>query len=326
MKNIYKFYTGILFAALLTSNVIYSQDPPPKQPMLPSQPAASFDVIIKKNGDIIYGLVKEVNEEYIKYQRTDIPNGPIYSVLKKDVYAISYRNQMREIVNPVSQFPETEASASKMPPMMRDTVYPVPPPPPAPLPEKERKTTWQIKNGNLLIGVGFIRGISQVENADNYSTSTTFPILSLAYEVKKDDNLRVGIQLATGTHKFTRQEYSAYDSAARDITLKEKVFTANVYGKYFLKGFSGSLHPYLLGGLGLQSSYVKSEYTLDFINNTNQTIIVKSGARSIGISALLRAGANYKLNDQLFAFADVGIGPAIIQIGISFKLDPLNKK
>ncbi len=52
-------------------------------PVLLPQPIkqnAGFDVIVKLNGDLVYGLVKEVGPVYISYQRTDIPDGPIYKI------------------------------------------------------------------------------------------------------------------------------------------------------------------------------------------------------------------------------------------------------
>ncbi len=75
--------TGFLFISLLLiGNGALAQVPdttkpfPPPPPMRPTA-TNGFDVIIKKNGEIIYGLVKEVGLDLIIYQRTDIPNGPI---------------------------------------------------------------------------------------------------------------------------------------------------------------------------------------------------------------------------------------------------------
>jgi hypothetical protein len=79
--------------------------------------SAQFDVIIKNNGDIIYGKVTEVT--LVKYKRTDIPDGPLYQLLRSEVYAISYRNQLKEILNigfipPVTQkTDETKAEIRK---------------------------------------------------------------------------------------------------------------------------------------------------------------------------------------------------------------------
>jgi hypothetical protein len=40
-----------------------------------------------------------VTFELVKYKRTDIPDGPLYQLLRSEVYAISYRNQLKEILN-----------------------------------------------------------------------------------------------------------------------------------------------------------------------------------------------------------------------------------
>jgi hypothetical protein len=39
-----------------------------------------------------------VTFELVKYKRTDIPDGPLYQLLRSEVY-ISYRNQLKEILN-----------------------------------------------------------------------------------------------------------------------------------------------------------------------------------------------------------------------------------
>src|SRR5664279_2025428 len=100
-----KKFTGIgftLFVLLLASATTFGQADTLKKMPWPLQPQynAGFDVIIKTNGDIVYGLVKEVGLYLIAYQRTDIPDGPIYTMLRSDVYAISYRNQVKEYFNP----------------------------------------------------------------------------------------------------------------------------------------------------------------------------------------------------------------------------------
>ena len=44
--------------------------------------------------------VKEVDDFIVKYKRTDIPDGPIYTIARREIYAISYRNQVKEFFNP----------------------------------------------------------------------------------------------------------------------------------------------------------------------------------------------------------------------------------
>ena len=124
--------------------------------------------------------------------------------------------------------------------------------------------------------------------------------------------------MAVGAHKFTKQSYSSYDSAQQSIVLKENILLLHIYGKYALSGNFGAFQPYVTGGIGPQYSNVRSENTLQFINNTNQSILSKSAGRSFGIGILLRAGAEYKISDQLRLMADAGIGPSVVQVGIVY--------
>ncbi|MEP6844990.1 MAG: hypothetical protein ABI861_03275 [Panacibacter sp.] len=307
-KTIYLLLFQLLACFLFTPQGMAQELPkaPPTTPM-----NAGFDVIILKNGDIVYGLVKEVGLELIKYQRTDIPDGPIYTIPRKDVYAISYRNQVKDILNPKTWLLPVITDTIPSETLMRDTIVQ--------LPVVQKKEL--LSNGSFLAGIGFMRGFTKVENANDYSSSTSFPTLSFAYEIVRKNNIRVGLQLAVGSRKFTRQEFSAYDSAINDIKLKENIITLHLYGKYNLGNSTGFFQPYLVGGLGIQSSYVKSEYTLRFVNNANQSIYVSSGGRSVGLGVLLRAGGEYRISDEWRAFADAGIGPAILQIGIAFNVD-----
>ncbi len=42
---------------------------------------------------------KRSRPNYISYQRTDIPDGPIYTIPRNEVYVISYRNQVKDYIN-----------------------------------------------------------------------------------------------------------------------------------------------------------------------------------------------------------------------------------
>jgi len=125
-----------------------------------TQPHAGFDVIILKNGDLIYGLVKEVGIQFIKYQRTDIPDGPEYVLVRSDVYAISYRNQVKDILLP---------GESHFTPVIKDAIAGVS----AALNDSllvKKNDKWSFfRQSNVLFGIGFIRGFSKVDHANDYS-------------------------------------------------------------------------------------------------------------------------------------------------------------
>lgn len=57
------------------------------------------DYIIKNNGDEIKAIVKEVNIDNIKYLNFDNPSGPVYTIMKSDVFIIKYSNGTKDVIN-----------------------------------------------------------------------------------------------------------------------------------------------------------------------------------------------------------------------------------
>jgi hypothetical protein len=55
------------------------------------------DLIIKKNGDEINGKIQEVGITEIKYKKPGNPDGPLYAVLKSEVFMVKYENGTKEV-------------------------------------------------------------------------------------------------------------------------------------------------------------------------------------------------------------------------------------
>lgn len=309
MYKIYKILSCILFTALLFITHANAQvdsqrvAPPPPQ----ANPVnAGFDVIIKYNGEIVYGLVKEVTPDYISYKRTDIPDGPVYTIFRSEVYAISYRNQVKEYMDPFNaELPPDIGMGNRR----------------APYPKINYRKIDFLKNGTARIGLGFIRSFSKVDNAKNYASSSSFPVISFAYDANFKSNVHVGLLLGFGSHKFSDNKFSSYDSTTNNISLKENIFGLYIYGRYELFNNSSRLQPYVMGGLGITSSHVLSENKINFTNNNSQTLLVKSGSRVAGIGITARIGSVYYINNQLQAFLDAGFGLSVINIGLAFKVN-----
>lgn len=306
MNHIYTTCRYILMIAFLSCSQVFGQAdttkmPAPPPPPQPIQYNAGFDVIIKVNGDIIYGLVTEVAPYLIFYKRTDIPDGPIYSIPRNEVYAISYRNQVKDYIQPFAENGEVQNPYNNQLKPYRDINY--------------KKDFFS--NGNAMIGIGFLRSFSKVDNADKYSSSGISPVISLGYEVYYKDNIKLGALIGFGSHKFSDQQYSSYDSTLNDLSLKENIFGLYVYGKYsFLKSTS-RLQPYITLGAGIATSHVKSENKISFTDDDSKVILVKSGARSAGLNIMARIGAEYFVSKQLQAFIDAGSGLSAINLGVS---------
>lgn len=58
------------------------------------------DVIVKRNGDEVKVRVLEVNTDNIKYKNFDNQSGPLYTILKSEIFMIKYENGMKEVITP----------------------------------------------------------------------------------------------------------------------------------------------------------------------------------------------------------------------------------
>ena len=57
----------------------------------------SQDVIIFHNGDMIESTIMEISASEIKYKKYDNLDGPLYVVLKKDIFMINYSTGEKDI-------------------------------------------------------------------------------------------------------------------------------------------------------------------------------------------------------------------------------------
>jgi hypothetical protein len=66
------------------------------------------DIIVKKSGDEIKSKVEQVLDTEIKYRKAENPAGPVYSILKSDVFMIKYENGTKDVFGdePVVTKPE----------------------------------------------------------------------------------------------------------------------------------------------------------------------------------------------------------------------------
>lgn len=61
--------------------------------LLPHKPAPpQCDQIVLRNGDVVEAKVKEVGVNEIRYKKCDRPDGPDYTISKRDVLSIKYSN------------------------------------------------------------------------------------------------------------------------------------------------------------------------------------------------------------------------------------------
>ncbi len=312
----YTLLTSLAILLLASTSLVLAQEKVDEKKILEKElvikevASADFDVIILKNADIIYGKVMEVTPEWIKYKRTDIPDGPIYTIARSEVYAISYRNQKKEIINPIDGF-----GSSQKPVLPIDTVKLIEEMPPQDFnysytPYSDRQT--------VRFGLGALRGIGRPDGAEDLRADNFIPSIFLSYSVSYTEQMDLGLQAAIGSFKYVGDDFSEYDQANSEIEINQTVFSFTAFSKYTFS--SGSLRPYLWGGLSLNFSSINSQtdfYELD----GGARFRVNGGGQTFGIGIQARLGVDYDLNEQLGLYIDAGTGLSVIQGGISFKIN-----
>lgn len=268
---------------------------------------AGFDVIVKLNGDIVYGLVREVGPDFVTYQRTDIPDGPLYTMPRSEIYVISYRNQVKDYIN--GNNAQTSGQEGGMIPYTGNPRY------------INYKNKDLFKNSNVQIGLGFLRSFTKVKNVDSYSSNSSFPVVLFSYEINYNKNIELGLQMGFGTNKFSGQQFSSYDSTINNTNLTEHIFGLYAYGRYFLLNSSSRLQPYIMAGIGVTSSNIISKTKINFTTDNSETILVSSGTRSTGLGITARAGGEYYISDQLRLSLDAGFGLSVIKVGLSIAIN-----
>lgn len=89
--------------------------------LLLTSAAHAQDMLTKRNGDEIAVKVLEVTPTEIRYKRTDNPDGPLFIVLRSEVFMIKYANGTKDVFNNAPAAP-TPATASGPPPTGRPVV------------------------------------------------------------------------------------------------------------------------------------------------------------------------------------------------------------
>lgn len=75
--------------------------------------ASAQDIIAKKNMEKIEAKVLSVGVDEIEYKRSDNPDGPVYSIRRKDVFMIKYQNGTHDVISPMNSSLEYKTISAK---------------------------------------------------------------------------------------------------------------------------------------------------------------------------------------------------------------------
>ncbi|MDP4271998.1 MAG: hypothetical protein Q8909_18030 [Bacteroidota bacterium] len=276
-------------------------------------PPAGFDVIITNTGKIIHGKVTEVGLYVIRYKRTDIPDGPVYEILKKDVYAISYRNQLSEYLIPVDSTVFVKKGLEVKPiPKRGASILVLSKPTPI-------TDTWysNVRQGEIRLGFGFIRNYSKVKEVENYTRKLSFPAVHIAYLFPLRKSLDIGLVMGWASFEYKDKSFSEYDQLSTNRNITESLFSIAAIGKYSYE--MDLFRPYLQAGIGYTNSSVRTEGEVTFTDD-NRTILIQGGSRSGNFVIPIRFGTDIRLNNTFSAYTDIGLGLTLIQLGCVIKI------
>lgn len=265
--------------------------------------ATHFDVIVRQDGTIVTGKILEVGLFSIKYQRLDMPDGPVMEIPRNVVYAITYRNQLTEYLMPVDS-----AVFYK----------------PADQERESNPKTWDerwyanLDSGRLNIGIGLIRSFSMINNVESLSNKGGSIGYFVGYSFPVRRNIEVGFIAGLASFRYRENRVSEYDQFQIIRNIKENIFNITVTGIYRLglKPFD----PYILGGLAFYRSRVQSDGTIQFLDDL-RTVSVQNSAVGSSFGLLIRGGVTYQFNSKSGVYLDVGNGISLIQLGGAIKLD-----
>ena len=276
-----------------------------------TKPAA--DVIIKVDGDILYGKVIELNTDNIRYVRAEMPDGPIVAIPRKDVYAISYSNQTYEVLTPVfgkskGKSPKSETSVTTS--TQGET--------PAQEPDSLSKN-WKknMGKGVIKVGMGFSRQFSSLKGIEDFTKTPSAPALCAGYNFKFNKYIRLGTTLGVAGFKYAYDQFSEYDQIGIKQNIDEKVATLGVYARYDITG--GIIKTYVMGGIDFNLNFVDIDGEIYF-KDDNKKVTSHSEGRGFNSDFVIRGGAEIFIGKNFGLYSDIGSGKSLVQVGVVFGL------
>jgi hypothetical protein len=267
---------------------------------------ATADAIIRVDGSIVYGKVVEVDQKEVKYRINNLWNGPVITLPRKLVYAISYSNSTTQIVTAkfgakTTKSPEYDQNKLEVKNVTDST----------------NNLGYNIGHGDVKVGLGFSREYSSFSGVKDFSKSASAPSIYVAYQFHYNRFLVVGASLGYASFKYVSNVTSDYDGIAITQNINETIGTLGVYGRYNL--MDGFIKPYLL--LGLNINYSQSTLNGDvFFMEDGKHVQTSSGINGFKTNFVARAGVDFMISKSFGLYSDIGTGTSLIQLGVIFSL------
>ncbi len=267
------------------------------------------DVIIQVDGEVVYGIIEEVNKEEIKYRDNRLPNKPLITLPRSLVYMISYSNSTTQVITPTfgkRKIRKTAFDDNKLENNNYDDDG-----------EEDNNLKYNLAHGSVKAGLGLTQDFSRIKGIEEFDKEESFPLIHVDYQIKISRLFIAGVSLGYGSNRYTYASFSEYDQIDIYQEVNETLYSLGAFARYNI--MSGFVRPYALLGLNFNYTVADNTGTIFFIDESKK---VSTNTSIKGFKALLlaRAGVDFHIGKNFGLYTDIGLGNSLVQLGVKFIL------
>ena len=265
------------------------------------------DVIIQVDGVIIYGKVIELNSDNIRYKKNDMPDGPVITMPRKLIYAVSYSNNTFQIVTPVFGKKTSALTAFDQNTGISKTESD----------SSRNNLKYNLAHGSIKLAMGFSREFTTLKGVDQFSKEASAPSVFAAYQFQFNRILKTGVSVGYAAFNYDYNYFSDYDQIGISQQIKESIISLGFYARYDL--MQGFVKPYLIGGFNINYSTVNMDGEIYF-KDEQKYVATQSGIQGFKSGFVFRGGLDLNISKSFGVYSDIGTGISLVQLGVIFIL------
>lgn len=265
--------------------------------------ANAQDIIVLNSGDLIKAHVKEIGLAEIRYQRADQADGPVYSLLKADIFAIHYADGTKDVFTRSEQ---NVATANKqLENFLLDT-----------LPLHQNEDVFLKRTLTVRFGTGLHKIYSPVNEigVNNYKNQTPFWQIDIGVGITT--NTVCGVAYSNGKYTATETFSDLFQLSETTFDIQQNISSFSLWGRYYARTRYDNFRPYATVGLILNSSNVSTSIVT---STDSETITFNRGGTLMDVAPLVKLGAEFDAFDYLSLYAEAGYGITLINVGLGYR-------
>lgn len=269
---------------------------------------ATADVIVQVDGQVVYGIIVEVNSYEVKYRNNQVPNSPLITLPRDLVYLISYSNNTQQIITPTfgktkiskTSFDENRLEDSNN----KDFI--------------EKDLLYNMARGSIKVGMGFTGDFSRIKGIEDFTKEESFPLIGINYEFQFSRLFITGVAIGYGSNNYSYSSFSDYDQIDINQYVVETIYSIGGYGRYNIT--NSFFRPYILAGLNF--NYTVGENTGNiFFRDESKNVATKTSIKGFKAIVLARVGIDLHIGNKFGVYTDFGLGNSLVNVGVKFILE-----